>query len=32
MSARVIEGGHGFPGAPRAMGGVGGHFGTPHVI
>jgi len=28
---RVIEGGPGFPGAPRAMGGVGGHVGAPHL-
>jgi hypothetical protein len=31
MSAREIEGHPGFPGAARALGGVGGHFGAPHV-
>jgi len=31
MSARVIEERHGFPGALRALGGVGGHVGAPHV-
>jgi len=31
MSARVIEERHGFPGALRASGGVGGHIGPPHV-
>jgi hypothetical protein len=30
MSARLAEERHGFPGALRALGGVGGHFG-PHV-
>ena len=30
MNARVIEERRGFPGAPRALGGVGGHFGAPH--
>ena len=28
---RVIEGRHGFAGALRALGGVGGHIGAPHV-
>ena len=27
----MIEERHGFPGALRALGGVGGHFGAPHV-
>jgi hypothetical protein len=27
----VIEERHGFPGALRALGGVGGHVGAPHV-
>jgi hypothetical protein len=27
----VIEERHGFPGALRALGGVGGHFEAPHV-
>ncbi len=31
MSARGIDGRAGFPGAPRALGGVGGHVGAPHV-
>ena len=31
MSARVTEERHGFPAALRALGGVGGHFGAPHV-
>ena len=31
MSARVIEERHGFPGALRARGGVGGHVGAPHM-
>jgi len=31
MSTRVAEERHGFPGALRALGGVGGHFGAPHV-
>jgi hypothetical protein len=31
MAARVIEGRHGFAGVPRALGGVGGHVGAPHV-
>jgi len=30
MSARVTEERHGFPGALRALGGVGGHLGAPH--
>jgi uncharacterized protein (DUF934 family) len=29
MSTRVIEERHGFPGALRALGGVGGHVGAP---
>jgi hypothetical protein len=29
MTGRVIEERHGFPGALRAMGGVGGHVGAP---
>ena len=29
---REIEECHGFPGALRALGGVGGHFGAPHVL
>src|SRR5262249_8147035 len=29
--ARVIEERHGFPGARRAWGGVGGHLGAPHL-
>ncbi len=28
---RVVEERHGFPGALRARGGVGGHVGAPHV-
>ena len=31
MSTRVIEERHGFPGALRALGGVEGHVGAPHV-
>jgi len=31
MSALVIEERHGFAGALRALGGVGGHVGAPHV-
>jgi hypothetical protein len=31
MSKRVPEERHGFPGALRAMGGVGGHVEAPHV-
>jgi hypothetical protein len=31
MSTPVTEERHGFPGALRAMGGVGGHFGAPHA-
>ena len=31
MSTRLVEERHGFPGALRAVGGVGGHFGAPHV-
>ena len=31
MSARVIEERHGFLGALRARGGVGGHVGAPHM-
>ncbi len=31
MSALRVEGRPGFPGAPRALGGVGGHVGAPHV-
>ena len=30
MSERVIEERHGFPGALRALGGVGGHVEAPH--
>ena len=30
MSPGVIEERHGFPGALRALGGVGGHVGAPH--
>ena len=30
MTGRVIEERHGFPGALRAMGGVGGHVWAPH--
>ena len=32
MSEPVIEKRHGFPGALRALGGVGGHVGAPHVM
>ena len=32
MSWRVIEERHGYPGALRALGGVGGHIWAPHVI
>ncbi|MBI2204446.1 MAG: xanthine dehydrogenase family protein molybdopterin-binding subunit [Candidatus Rokubacteria bacterium] len=28
----MIEGGHGFAGDPRAVGGVGGHIGAPHSV
>ena len=28
---REVEERHGFPGALRALGGVGGHVGAPHV-
>ena len=31
MSARMAEECPGFPGALRALGGVGGHVGAPHV-
>jgi len=31
MSKRVIEEHPGFPGVLRALGGVGGHIGAPHV-
>src|SRR5439155_819185 len=31
MNGRVLGGRHGFPGARRALGGVGGHLGAPHV-
>ena len=31
MSKRVVEERHGFPGALRAGGGVGGHVEAPHV-
>jgi len=31
MSERMIEERHGFPVALRAVGGVGGHVGAPHV-
>src|SRR5437773_8493688 len=31
-AARSIEGRHGFAGAPRALGGLGGHFGAPHQV
>src|SRR5205823_5237457 len=27
-----VEGRHGFAGPPRALGGVGGHLGAPHVL
>jgi hypothetical protein len=30
MKRRVAEERHGFPGARRALGGVGGHFGAPY--
>jgi uncharacterized protein (DUF934 family) len=30
MSSTVIEERHGFPGALRAVGGVGDHLGAPH--
>ena len=29
--ARVVEERHGFPAALRALGGLGGHVGVPHV-
>jgi hypothetical protein len=32
MNRRVIEERHGFAGALRALGGVGGHVAAPHVI
>jgi hypothetical protein len=32
MRARAVEKGHGFPGALRTVGGVGGHLGAPHLI
>jgi hypothetical protein len=32
MSKRMIEERHGFAGARRASGGLGGHVGAPHVI
>jgi hypothetical protein len=31
MTKRLTEKRHGFPGALRALGGVGGHIGAPHV-
>jgi hypothetical protein len=32
MRTRRTEQRDGFPGALRVLGGVGGHFGAPHVI
>jgi hypothetical protein len=32
MSRTVAEERPGFPGALRALGGVGGHFGAPHEV
>jgi hypothetical protein len=32
MSGRVIEERHGYPGALRTLGGVGGHVGPPHEV
>jgi hypothetical protein len=32
MRTRLIEERHGFPGALRALGGVGGHIGPPHEV
>ena len=32
MTTPVIEGHPGFPGGPRALGGVGGHVGAPHPV
>ena len=32
VGERVNEGCHGSAGAPRALGGVGGHVGAPHAI
>jgi len=29
---REVEERHGFPGALRTLGGVGGHFEAPHVV
>jgi hypothetical protein len=29
---REVEGRHGFPGAPRGLGGVGGRVEVPHVV
>jgi hypothetical protein len=31
MSARMFEGRHGYAGVDRALGGLGGHVGAPHV-
>ena len=31
IEGRVIEGGRGSAAVPRTLGGVGGHFGAPHV-
>jgi hypothetical protein len=31
MNERMIEARHGFAGVRRALGGVGGHFGAPHM-
>jgi len=31
MERVIVEEGHGFPGALRALGGVGGHVGAPHA-
>ena len=32
MTATMTEERHGFAGARRALGGVGGHVGAPHVV
>ena len=32
LQTREVEERHGFPGALRALGGVGGHVGAPHVV
>jgi hypothetical protein len=32
MTESIVEERHGFPGALRALGGVGGHVAAPHLV